>query len=463
MQKKIRHTFFALFIPLFFILLFSCTEKSPIEKNSNVTWSADIAPIIYKNCSPCHRPGESGPFHLLSYHDAIKKAKLIKFVTQTGYMPPWPADPSYSHFIGERVLTKNEIAIIALWVDNGMQRGDSAVEPSAPTFYSGSFYRKPDLTIESVGQIKIKGNGTDVFYILKFPYEMDKDTLIDFVEFVPDQRKIIHHVNGHLISYDPNRTFNHMKGDWASIDTREKVLEVYNKMNIPYTDGKSPLYPTLTPNTVYYLPGYTPPVYPKSIGGYRMKKNGAFLLNNIHYGPSNIDTVDESKINVFFRKEKIQRPIVESQLGTFGTGKIKPDFIIPANQIKTFHTSITLTKAISLLSVNPHMHLLGEKYWAFALNPSGDTIPLIRINKWDFKWQYYYTYTKPIALTEGSQIHVYGTFNNTNKNPLNPFHPPQDITSGNGVESMKTTEEMFQFIYSYIPYQKGDENIKLDN
>jgi hypothetical protein len=240
-------------------------------------------------------------------------------------------------------------------------------------------------------------------------------------------------------------------------------MDIYKKMHIPYTDNGDPKFPTLTPNTVYYLPGYLPPNYPQGIGGYRLKKNGAFLLNNIHYGPSPKDTVDMSTINIFFRKNPITRPIGEIQLGTFGVSEIVPEFIIPPNQIKTFHTHTKLSKSISMLSVNPHMHLIGSKFLAYATSPGGDTIPLIRINKWDFKWQYYYTFKHPVKLEAGATIHVYGTFDNTDKNPLNPFHPPQTITNGNGVESMKTTEEMFQFIFTWMPYKDGDENINLDN
>jgi hypothetical protein len=192
-----------------------------------------------------------------------------------------------------------------------------------------------------------------------------------------------------------------------------------------------------------------------------LKKNGAFLLNNIHYGPSNKDLKDSSHINVFFRKEPVQRPISEMQLGTFGVSAIEPEFIIPPNEVKTFHTQTTLTRDISLLSVNPHMHLIGTKFIAYALTPGGDTIPLIRIKKWDFRWQYYYTYEHPVKLSAGTTIHVYGTFDNTAQNPNNPFHPPQVITQGNGIESMKTTEEMFQFIFTYVNYKEGDETISL--
>ncbi|MCU0361079.1 MAG: hypothetical protein MUF75_10245 [Bacteroidia bacterium] len=437
-------------------------QSSEIHIPETISWSEHVAPIVFRNCTPCHRPGESGPFSLLSYADAVKKAAKIRFVTQSGYMPPWPADAEYTHFAGERVLSKTEKAIIKSWVDKGMPRGDSLKEPPAPEFHKGSFFGKPDLVVRAMEAVQIKDHGRDLFLIMKFPYEIEKDTLVEFVEFVPHQRKLVHHVNGHLVSYDAGRAFNYMSGTSIHSDTRARLLEVYENMHIPYTDGKDPKYPTLTLNTVYYLPGYLPPNYPESVGGYRLKKQGVFLLNNIHYGPSNADCLDSSYINVFFRKTPIQRSLLETQLGTFGLTRIEPEFVIPPNEVKTFHTQYTLPQTISLISVNPHMHLIGQSFWAFALGVDGDTIPLIRIKKWDFRWQYYYTFKHPVKLEKGSIIHVYGTFDNTAKNPNNPFHPPQSITQGNGVESMKTSEEMFQFIYTFMSYKEGDEKMDLE-
>lgn len=437
-------------------------EESTSTIPETVTWAEHIAPLVFHNCTPCHREGESGPFPLMSYSDAFKKAAKIRFVTQSGYMPPWPADASYSHFVGERVLSTPEKTIIKAWVDRGMPRGDALKEPKAPVFYRGSFFGKPDLVVRAKEFVQIKGNGRDVFLIMKFPYEIEKDTLVDLVEFVPQQRQLVHHVNGHLISYDGARSFNYMSGSTIHSDTKTELLKVYENMHIPYTDGKQPQYPTLTPNAVYYLPGYLPPQYPEQVGGYRLKKNGMFLLNNVHYGPSNTDCLDSSYINVFFRKTPIQRSILETQLGTFGLTPIEPEFVIPPNEVKTFHTQYTLPQTISLISVNPHMHLIGQSFWAFALGLDGDTIPLIRINKWDFRWQYYYTFKHPVKLNKGSTIHVYGTFDNTSKNPNNPFQPPQSITQGNGVESMKTSEEMFQFIYTFMSYKEGDERMDLE-
>ncbi len=446
------------------LLFFSCNSGAEEEAipNQTVTWNEHVAPIIFKHCSNCHRPGEAGPFDLLDYEDAVARGRQIRFVTKTRFMPPWPADPSYTHFANENFLSDKQIALINAWVEQGMARGDSTKQPEPPVFYEGSFFGEPDLVIRCPEPVYIQGDGADRFLIMKFPYELPFDTVADVIEFVPHRRKLIHHVNGHLLGYDEGRSFSYFGGKAVSEDTRTKVLEVYRQMQIPYTDNKEPAYPAISPNAVYYLPGYVPPVYPPEIGGLRLRKNGLFLLNNVHFGPSNADITDSSHINVFFRKEKVQRPLKETQLGTFGISAIEPELVIPANTIKTFHTYKKFQSPISILSVNPHMHLLGQKFLAYAVNPHGDTIPLIRINKWNFRWQYYYTFKKPVKIEAGSTIHVYGTFDNTGKNPDNPFYPPRTITQGDGIESMKTSEEMFQFIFTYLPYREGDEGIDLE-
>lgn len=436
-------------------------QKEELVLPDSVTWSEHIAPIIFKTCTPCHRPGEAGSFSLLTYDDAVKNANKIKFTTQTKFMPPWPADPSYVHFAEERVLSDSSIALIKKWVDDKMPRGDVSKEPSLPIFFEGSFFGKPDLVVKPQQVVQLKGNGTDAFLMVKFPFELKKEEYVQYVEFVPNQRKLVHHVNGHLLSYDSQRTFNYWNGTGVLPDALNNFTDAYEKMGLTYTDNKKPELPPLLANVVYYLPGYTPPVYNEDLGGFKLPKNGLFFLKNIHYGPTGKDCLDSSYINVFFRKSPPKRPIYETQLGTFGISKIEPELIIEPNEVKTFHTQVTIHTDISILSVNPHMHLIGKTFVAYALPPQGDTIKLVRINKWDFRWQYYYTYKNPVKIPKGSVIHVYGTYDNTDKNPFNPFHPPQRIIQGEGNESMQTTEEMFQFIFTYMPYKNGDEKISL--
>jgi hypothetical protein len=54
----------------------------------SVTFSEDVAPIVYSNCVSCHRPGEAAPFSLISYEDVSKRAKLVAKVTGSRQMPP---------------------------------------------------------------------------------------------------------------------------------------------------------------------------------------------------------------------------------------------------------------------------------------------------------------------------------------------------------------------------------------
>lgn len=126
-------------------------------------------------------------------------------------------------------------------------------------------------------------------------------------------------------------------------------------------------------------------------------------------------------------------------------------------------TRYKLPGDISILTLNPHMHLLGQSFLAYALTPVGDTIRLIRINQWDFRWQYFYTFPKMVVVPAGSEIVVEAVFDNTENNPLNPNTPPIEVGErlDRGGQGMRTTDEMLQFIISYLPYNAGDEKRSL--
>ena len=146
-------------------------------------------------------------------------------------------------------------------------------------------------------------------------------------------------------------------------------------------------------------------------------------------------------------------------MGTLGISEIVPPLIIPPNEVKTFTTKTTVDRDISLLTVNPHMHLLGKSFEAFAQTPEGQKIPLVKVPKWNFRWQYFYTFPKMVKIPKGSVITAIGVYDNTTGNPNNPFSPPQLVVGTNG--SMRVTDEMFQIMLTYVPYENGDENIEL--
>ncbi len=447
---------------LFFIIcaiLFSCKN----EKEKSITFSNDIAPIIYKNCTPCHRPNSAGPFSLITYDDVLKKAKTIVKVTQSGFMPPWPADPNYSSFVGERMLTEKEKEMLLTWVENGSPIGDSTNIPIPPNFPEGSQIGVPDMVIKFPEVIQLPGNNKDQFFLMKIPFEADHDKFIRTIEFIPGNKKLLHHMNANLIQYTAGNKTDLFAGEKViPTDLTLTAEEVNNRMQNKNDDGT---YPSLIPLVCNYLPGVSPAVYPKGIGGYRLTTLNAFFINDIHYGPSPVDTIDDgSYFNIFLTDVPPQRPTYEIVMGSLGETRIEPPLVIPAGAIMTFRTEYKVQADLSMLTVNPHMHLLGKSFIAYAVTPQNDTIPLVSIPKWDFRWQYFYTFKKVQKIPASSRIIAEATYDNTEYNPNNPYNPPQVIIErSNPFESMKTTNEMFQFIFTYMSYQTGDENISLEN
>lgn len=448
---------------LLVVLLMACSgEEPPVSESPRdlpdvVSFNEHIAPIIHRNCTPCHRPGEAAPFSLITYMDVRKRARMIKKVTGIRYMPPWPADREYSNFLGERGLSEEEIALIAKWKDNGAPEGDPALAPIAPEYPLLSQLGQPDLVVQMADTFWITGDNRDRFLIGKVPFEIPQDTFIRAIEFVPGNREMVHHMNGHLVNYPEGAKTDPFAGVLYVDEDLTESLDAYEMMQMANDNGT---YPALTPSAVNYLPGLAPPIYPEGIGGYYLNKKGLFLMNTLHYGPSALDTFDVSQFNVFFAEGPPERPLKELQLGTLGMTPVTPELVIPPNTVRTFTTQYTLKDDISVLTINPHMHLLGKEFWAFAIAPQGDTIPLVRIPNWDFRWQYAYTFEYMLPLKRGTTIHVYGTFDNTTQNRDNPFDPPRTARAPKD-RNMRTTDEMFQFFINYVDYRPGDEQISL--
>lgn len=441
------------------LINYKCKESS---KESPCDW-ADVAPIIHQKCGICHRADEAGPFNLLSYTDIKTHANKIKFAIQNNYMPPWPADTSYSRFANELVLNQSEKEKILCWINSGLPARDTNFK--YPEYQKNNIDRKPDLIIKFQKPIYLNGNGNDQFFVVKMPYAFSKDTFVQYVEFVPCQKKLVHHVNGHLLNYDEHRKFNYFQGTEYVEEPIENYLETYKSMGLTYNDVNAndpkKILPSLIPNTVYFLPGFLPLFYKKGIGGFFLPKNGVFFLNDIHYGPTHQSCYDSSYLKIYFAPKRPERYVYEGQLGTHGMSKITPPLIIPPNTIKTFTTTLLIPADISILAVNPHMHLLGQTFLALAVTPFKDTIPLIKIHKWNFNWQYYYIFKKTVVIPKGSVIMAIGTYNNTTDNPYNPNYPPIEVKEGDGFHSMKASDEMFQFFFQYMLYKAGDDSLSI--
>ncbi|MCC2547946.1 T9SS type A sorting domain-containing protein [Hymenobacter sp. BT175] len=405
------------------------------QQPQQLTYSEHIAPIIYQHCTPCHRPGEVAPFTLQSYQDVAARAQTIKFVTGIRYMPPWKADPSYRHFLDENTLTSQQIQQIQDWVDNGLQRGNPALEPPLPTFPAGSRLGQPDLVVPMQEAFTHQGNLQDLYRIFVLPTNLPTDRDVAAVEFRAGNRRITHHA---IIGIDTTR--------------RAQVLDAQSP-GYGYTQfGGFGFNPTES-NWAGWVPGMTARLAPNGLG--KKLYRGAKILLQVHYGPTALTQKDSSVVNIFFSRQPVQRyiqtlPMTPLQITVGGT------FVIPAGQLKTFRAEYRMPADASLISVLPHAHLLGKSWKVWGVKPTGDTIPIIKINDWDFNWQGSYRLPNLVKIPANTRIFAEATYDNRASNPRNPFNPPQTVSWGE-----ETTAEMFLCYFDFVPYRPGDENLVL--
>ena len=416
-----------------FILLVWLTISSFAE--AQVTYHADVAPIIHNACTECHRAGEIGPMPFTTYDEVAAYGNFIEYVTSIGYMPPWTPDAGYSHFVGERVLSPEEIETISAWVDAGLPEGDPADNPGLPDFPEGSQVGEPDLVFSMPQPYTHEGDMTDQYQVFVLPSGFEEDVAVRALEVRPGNGAIAHHA---ILGVD-------ISGIAEDLDDEDPAPGYES-----FGDFGFSAYQNFFGG---WVPGTQTVVYPEGIG--RVIPAGSDLLVQMHYGPSPVEETDQTEINVFLTDGPIEREVTTAIMGPWNLGE--PFFISP-NTVKTFHGTYPVSADISLISIVPHCHLVGVSWEVFATSENGqDTIPLIHIPSWDFNWQGFFTFPALTHIPEGYVIHGIATYDNTENNPYNPSSPPQLVMYGDNTE-----DEMFFVFLDYVLYEEGDEDISLD-
>jgi mono/diheme cytochrome c family protein len=169
--------------------------KSPDESHgeSNVTFAEPIASIVYNHCSTCHRPGQAGPFPLLSYSDVSQRAETIQAVIRDSYMPPWKPIHTGLNFSNDRRLSDVEKKSIDAWIADGCPEGDSTKTPKAPDFPDGWSLGTPDLIVRMDRPFPIPADGPDLYRSFVFPIGLPDDKWIKAIEVRPSARGSVHH------------------------------------------------------------------------------------------------------------------------------------------------------------------------------------------------------------------------------------------------------------------------------
>jgi len=423
----------------YFSLLLCSLATSWQTSAQSPTWSDDVASIIYNNCSNCHHEGGIGPFALMSYEDAFNNALSIKAQVESGLMPPWKPDPDYMHFKDERILSETDISTISNWVAAGAPSGDLSMAPLPPTFTVGSALPTIDLALQTPSYtVPVDEDDYRTFVIHS---NFSQDVFLNQIEYMPGNGSIVHHI---VIFYDPtNYSWNLDQAD---------TVPGYESYGVGPINNSADIIGAWAPGSAVFT-------LPENMG-IRIPAGADFGVE-VHYAPGSNGLTDVSTVNLKYTdasQQNIREVFVDGILNHFDNLTDGPLFI-PANTIQTFHEKFDWEFGdMSLISIFPHMHLVGESFKVWSLDENSDTTHLISIPNWNFHWQGFYDYQKPVHITDPSELWAEATYDNTTSNPDNPSNPPEDVYAGE-----HTTDEMMIVFFTWLPYEPGDENLILDS
>ncbi len=400
-----------------------------------VTFNKEVAPIIFKNCAACHRPGEVAPMSLMTYKDARPWGKSIREKVTERIMPPWHADPKVGHFQNDRRLSQKDIDTLVAWVDGGLKEGDAKDLPPAPTFEPGWNIGKPDVTFSLPKEYSVPAQGVVAYQTFTVDTNFTEDHWIQAAEIRPGNTAVVHHVIVYV--QEPPDSPRAPAGAQIRMPGQAEQAQ-----------GAAPVNPRGANRwfMVGRAPGVPPLVFPESRG--KLIKAGSKLFFQMHYTPNGTAATDRTTVGFVFAKHA-----PEFEVKTLGVAN--PRFEIPAGDANYKVESLAVfTEDSHLWSFLPHAHLRGKDFTYRMVYPDGRIQELLNVPHYDFNWQTSYVLTEPLAVPKGSRLEVTAHYDNSTANRFNP-DPTKAVRWGD-----QTWEEMMM---AYVDYSTDNQKVSSES
>src|SRR5438445_2078008 len=424
----IRHTrtcFLCLAVSIFSFVVVTFAERrqSPPIASRPVTFSQDIAPIVFRSCAPCHHSGEAGPFPLVTYGDAKSHARQIADVTNRRLMPPWLPSLDGLQFEEDSHLSGEQIALFEKWVEDGMAEGDRAELPPTPKFSAGWQLGQPGLILKANAAFAVPASGSDVYWNFIFREPLQTSRFVKAIEIHPGDKRLVHQAN---LLVDRSRSVRRKEKSPGS-GFAGMELQIESEAFDP--DG----------HFLFWKPGSSPIVEPP---GFALRLDaGNDLVLNTHLQPSGKVESVQPTVGVYFTNEPATKFPVLLQLENDRA------LNIPAGENNFVVTDeFTLPVGVQLLAIYPHAHYLCRDMVALARSADGTEKTLIHIPRWDLNWQGVFRLAQPEPLARGTTIVMRYRYDNSSDNVSNPNNPPQRVHGGN-----RAVDEMAHLWLQVLP------------
>lgn len=390
-----------------------------------VTYTEHIAPLMYQNCTVCHREGMIAPFALTNYQETRRRARMIQRVTSRRLMPPWHPVPGHGEFVGGRRLSDAELELIDRWVRGGMPEGDPEKMPAMPAFPDGWVLGEPDIVLEMEEAFPVPAGGRDIYRNFVLKSEHEEDLWIAAIEIRPSAPTVLHHS---LFWADPQRAGRRQDGRDGKPGfrgMRQRGMSLGG-----WAVGGQPN--RLPDEMAMRLPA------------------GADILLSSHFHPSGKPEQEKTRIGLFLAKKRPSRSLARFQVPPL-YGALH-NLVIPAGAKEhVLEERFKLPCDTDLITIGGHAHYLCKSMQATAHYPDGTKESIFYIDNWAFNWQGRYRYKELKRLPAGTVIHSKLVYDNSADNPQNPHDPPRRVRWG-----LESTDEMGSILFLASPAKEAD-------
>ena len=372
-----------------------------------------IQPIIKMHCASCHNNTGVGAMSLTNYKEVSAYGKMIQYVTENKFMPPWKADPQYSHLKNYNALTVDEIAAIKNWVKTGMAEGNLPVQSKETVLKPAIEVAVTDAVLAMEKSFIVSGDYKGKFQVFVIPTAFKQDEIIEAIEFVPGNKKIV-------------------KSCTISIDTGQTGIQFDNNdHNYGYSSltgiGFIPYQYNWYQWTADEPTGFQLLTVAKRIPA------GSKLLLHISYAASTTPQKDSSYIKFRFLKSTGKMKIASSKVLLDTTHITNGPFVVNKGEKRKYYAETKLTGAVEIYSVMPMGQFALSSWEIYAIDSlTGKRFEILKIPHWDAHWKKKYVLEKPVHLSAGSKIFGIAYYNNSEDNPNLIILPPKKIKYGEG-------------------------------
>lgn len=357
-----------------------------VELDREVTWSADVAPIVFDNCVPCHRAGGVAPFVLSDYDSASAWAKPMKQAVMNRTMPP-PGPTSCGEcqsFENLWWLEPEEIATLRQWADTEMPAGDLSKVPELPD--NAPVMDRVDASMSMAEPYTPDATVPDDLRCFLLDPELSTDRFLTAFEVVPGEPLVVHHVILYALTSD------------TAVERAQDKAADHVGLGYPCFGG-----PGVEDNRMVaaWVPGVGPTYFPDRTG-IRLGA-GRQLVLQIHYNLGNGPLPDQSQVNLKLEdKIDFEATIVDDLV--HDTFELEPG----QTSVQSEFTMDEIVEGIddmTIWGVLPHMHTLGTTLTVEAWDKDHYTC-LADVAQWDFNWQGLYFYEEPVLVRGSDNVRI---------------------------------------------------------